>query len=709
MLRWDRLGILVVANPNEAARMVRWLAESGLPNVSGGDGSDETLEAFRTNPADVVVLSASLRRGDALAFASAMRDLSTSASLVLIGDERGPIRTALDAIEFQADRFLRRPLAKSTLVFAVRACFELGRSGVVGAVSGQFPVSLHRTLLAATSVAPAPQPTSPGAMASDVARHAFTDKIEAATSQAIDAFLNDSVLEQQIPDLSDMAEVAEVDDDEAAIDSVVLDEDEVDDGRNRTVDEPFRDATPAPPEPAGSWRESTQILGDDKSDGNGHGVSASDEAGAGTFVSHIKRQMDAIEARLFGAEGIAPIAEDTTAGEPPDIDLDAIGAGHVPPPADDVGEIDPGATGATLVPSVRGDIAAEDVAFLIARLAREGFTGRAELRRGDAHKAIFFEDGRPVFATSNLPHDRMGDLLYREGKITREQHARSRDVVAETGRRMGEILVEMGFLKRRELLPAVRRHVEDIIYSLFGWDTGTWSTLPGDSAADEKIRLATHPTALVLEGIRRKMGLERLRARLGPEAAVVAPLRREDLSEALAEADLSPEERQAADLFDGRRTLGEIAAAAHLDETGVYQLAHGLIALGRARLADRGVTATPHAIPTDSGRNTVIAAGSTGERGADTTIDRERIAAKFAHVREADYFTILGVRRDATGFEIRRAWETARRDYGPESFAVDVQRDQAGELREIAGVLDEAYQILRSDELRARYLSHLKD
>ena len=37
---------------------------------------------------------------------------------------------------------------------------------------------------------------------------------------------------------------------------------------------------------------------------------------------------------------------------------------------------------------------------------------------------------------------------------------------------MGEILVDFGYLKRRELLPAVRRHVEDIVYSLFGWDRG---------------------------------------------------------------------------------------------------------------------------------------------------------------------------------------------------------------------------------------------
>jgi hypothetical protein len=479
---------------------------------------------------------------------------------------------------------------------------------------------------------------------------------------------------------------------------------------------------------------------------------APDEAHTGTFVSELRKHMSAVEARLFGDshDSDAPAPDEPA---PPEIDLDAIGAtmpgmnieemraarasaaesriptdsGHIVleelaagvPSSDEAngGTASGSAAGtsrrgtaaprAQLTPALRGDLREDDVASLVARMWREQFTGRVGFRRGEAQKAIYFEDGRPVFATSNLPHDRMGDLLYREGKITREQHARSREIVAETGRRMGEILVEMGFLKRRELLPAVRRHVEDIVYSLFAWDTGTYATSPGDGAKDEKIRLAAHPTAIVLEGIRRKMGIERLRARLGPPTTVIAPLKRDDIAQVLSDGDLSPDEKRAADLFDGRRTLGDVMAMPelNLDEVGVYQLAHGLAALGLARVIDRGREIT------DSGRQTtgVSAPSSTITGAADLAIDRERVLAKHAHVREADYFVILGVRRDATSFEIRRAYEAARRDYAAESFPKEVQRDLSSELAEIACVLDEAQRVLRSDGVRAAYLANLKD
>ena len=92
---------------------------------------------------------------------------------------------------------------------------------------------------------------------------------------------------------------------------------------------------------------------------------------------------------------------------------------------------------------------------------------------------------------------------------------------------------------------------------------------------------------------------------------------------------------------------------------------------------------------------------------ADVRIDRERILAKHAHVSEADYFAVLGLRRDASTFEVRRAYEAARRDYDPEGFASDLQSELAGPLREIAAILDEAYGVLRDDHIRADYLANL--
>ena len=310
-------------------------------------------------------------------------------------------------------------------------------------------------------------------------------------------------------------------------------------------------------------------------------------------------------------------------------------------------------------------------------------------------KTVFLDDGRPVFAVSSTQHDRMGELLLREGKITRAQLDRAQALVLETGRRMGEILVDMGFLKARELFPAVRRHIEDIVYSLFAWSDGEFALMASAAVPGERIRLSIHPAALVLEGVRRKVGKRGLATRVGGATAIIEP-RHGEGGGAVVDADLSAEERRAYDLCDGSRTLGEVAAKSGLGEIALAQLAYALIALGAARSKHSG-TMEPEP----------SAAGLGATRESELAIDRERVRAKYAHVLEADYFTVLGVRQDATAFEVRRAYEAARRDYGRDGLAPELVHELGGKLDDIALVVEEAYRVLRDDHMRSSYLDHL--
>ena len=60
------------------------------------------------------------------------------------------------------------------------------------------------------------------------------------------------------------------------------------------------------------------------------------------------------------------------------------------------------------------------------------------------------KDGRVVFATSNLPTDRLGEVLIRDGKITVEEYEASVRGLHK-GKRQGRVLVESGALSPGEL------------------------------------------------------------------------------------------------------------------------------------------------------------------------------------------------------------------------------------------------------------------
>ncbi|TMQ03141.1 MAG: DUF4388 domain-containing protein [Deltaproteobacteria bacterium] len=341
---------------------------------------------------------------------------------------------------------------------------------------------------------------------------------------------------------------------------------------------------------------------------------------------------------------------------------------------------------------VRG---ASDAAMLLAKMFAQGATGRIGFRRDEVETIVYFDRGRPVFASSNEPRDRMGELLLREGKITASQLERCQAVVAESGRRMGEILVDFGYLKRRELLPAVRRHVEDLVYSLFGWDRGSYTIAIDAQPSAERIRLSRHPASLILEGIRRKLDRTNLERLIGLPSTVIEVRDRDRLGGIVNLGDLAAEERAALAAFDGQADLAQVARTAGVDIADVLPLAWGLCVLGLA---------TARRSDAEQSDEATALVGET-----DLAIDRERVHARWQLVSEADYFALLGVRRDATGFEIRRAYQSARRDFAADCFPSDLRRELARELDDIAHVLDEAFRVLRDDRLRQTYLANLVD
>jgi hypothetical protein len=335
---------------------------------------------------------------------------------------------------------------------------------------------------------------------------------------------------------------------------------------------------------------------------------------------------------------------------------------------------------------LEGDLADADLPMLLGRAFAEAMTGRLRCQRGGVEKAIYFEGGRPVLATSNATDDRMIEIFLRQGRISPTQHAQAVKVAAETGRRMGALLVDLGIMKSGELLPAVREHYEEIIGSLFAWESGRWIFDTGAIADARRIRLLRHPAALVSAGLRRAYPLARARERIGSGRNVFVVDTRGGAVDVLAEIGVDPDERRVPLLFDGVRTFEEIIRVSGLPEEAVHRVA---LALWVFRLL-LPVSAAP-----------IVAAGA--PRGRDLEVERERVLARFAVAREGDYFQVLGVDRQADGAEIRRVHERLERELRPDALGAQLGAELATQVGIIREVLGEAMRVLGDDSLRARY------
>jgi hypothetical protein len=238
----------------------------------------------------------------------------------------------------------------------------------------------------------------------------------------------------------------------------------------------------------------------------------------------------------------------------------------------------------TVPGGLQGSLARLPLPDLLRELQGAAATGILSLSAGGARKTLYFKGGRVVFGTSNLPSDRLGEVLLRESKITPEQNDSSARSLAQ-GRRQGRLLVEMGALTPDELWGAVQSQVREIVFSVFQWDEGQFHFEESVLPERERITLDLDVTGLILEGIRRMDPGGAIRARYPDGQLVVAR------AEMPLAGLLHPWEEHVLALVDGERAVSEICLESDAGEGQTLKALYAFLCTGIVRGRGRKVRA----------------------------------------------------------------------------------------------------------------------
>src|SRR5262252_4955823 len=203
-------------------------------------------------------------------------------------------------------------------------------------------------------------------------------------------------------------------------------------------------------------------------------------------------------------------------------------------------------------------------------------TGELGVQRGQVKKIVYFEDGMPVFALSNLLSDRLGQFLVRTGKIRPEQLAEVALLAQQTKRRTGDILVERGLLRDTERVYYVGQQVKSIIYSLFAWEEGTYVMSFGGKARGETLKLDVNPANLIVRGVKKLYKSERVKRILALEDRLL-PSRQPVYPQ--SDIELERWESDVLAHADGTRTVAELIAFARRPEPVVQLTLTSLLAV----------------------------------------------------------------------------------------------------------------------------------
>jgi hypothetical protein len=243
---------------------------------------------------------------------------------------------------------------------------------------------------------------------------------------------------------------------------------------------------------------------------------------------------------------------------------------------------------------LKGQIADLPVPEILQHLSLSRSTGILTLVSGGARKALYLNEGRVVFASSNLPNDRLGELLIREGKITVEEYEASIRALSK-GKRQGKVLVEMGALTPKDLWESVQLQVKEIVYSIFPWEEGTFHFEESSLPEKERITVDLDILDLMLVGIRRVDASGRIQTRypegdLIPEHVAGEPI-----------PILEPYEEHVLALVDGERSVLDICRESEIGDSETQKVLYAFLCCGILRVKGKKVhTLDQDFVPEDS-------------------------------------------------------------------------------------------------------------
>jgi curved DNA-binding protein CbpA len=338
-----------------------------------------------------------------------------------------------------------------------------------------------------------------------------------------------------------------------------------------------------------------------------------------------------------------------------------------------------------------GDIKNMTVARLFQDFRVEKKSGTLVLSRDKETKKFHFRNGEIIYAASNLDEDQLGPALVSSGVITQEQHATAADAARSTGKPLGAMLVERGYLAPKDLVEGAKQQVAKIIASVLPWLDGKFSVDNQSLPLGEVIPLQLSTSSLLLSGMD-KLDWKVVRKSLPPLKTVVAPSK--DGSAYQQGIELDSGQRTVLAFINGSRTIEEICA---LSEMGDFTTLKALYALFALRLVD--VSSAKAAEQAQTG----AAASAAQTDSDDIVVTKDMILHALDSLDLQDYYEMLDIGRSATPLEIKKAYFRYAKRYHPDRHT----DSEVSELKEQLGTLfmhiTEAYNILSKEETRDTY------
>jgi curved DNA-binding protein CbpA len=314
-------------------------------------------------------------------------------------------------------------------------------------------------------------------------------------------------------------------------------------------------------------------------------------------------------------------------------------------------------------------------------------TGLMHFSRGQDRASVCFIRGHIVWGNNTDPETHLGPVLVRHGLVAQEVIDQAYDLVGG-GRRLGEVLLELGGLDRATLDEALALHVRELLLTVFSWQEGSFhfEEHPAERFSGHDRALPLSTGELVLDAAWSVTDPDVVRHALGgldrvPQLTTDPLLRFQRLS-------LTPTDGYLLSRIDGILTAREVLALVSVDREEAERSLFGLLCTGMVEWVERAEPARREAPRAD-------------------VPSRDEVLAAYRDLGARDHFAVLGLDRSASETEIRSAWVRLAKRFHPDVHHHPALAELRVEIEAIFSRLAEASRVLSDPQRRAEYESLL--
>jgi len=210
-------------------------------------------------------------------------------------------------------------------------------------------------------------------------------------------------------------------------------------------------------------------------------------------------------------------------------------------------------------------------------------SGTLHVERGDAEGVVCFRDGQVFFASAGGAREAVGKKLTRAGVISEKQLRQAQGLMKiqkkdKADRKLGQILVDEGYLEASVLEGFVKDQASDALFDLLRWEEGDLRFEPDEPCGDSDIGIAVPVDAVLADAGKRLEMWNKIREKI-PTTETRFAMAASPGSKS-SEIHLKPREWMLLCYLHGSRSVEELVELTGYNDFETARILYGMYAGG---------------------------------------------------------------------------------------------------------------------------------